>query len=106
MITSAHDICTTRLCRAADCTNEAENYSRLCWRCHQRDNPRIHTPPPRLEPTLWCSQCRHHKPDTQFAMRATTDTRSTKRRGRFYACLGCEAQARRHERAKRKKRAS
>lgn len=108
MIISAHYLCVTRLCRAEGCENDAENYSRLCYRCARRDDVRIHVIPVPLEAILWCSICRQDKPDEQFAMRPTTGEasggRTSNRRGRYYACLKCEALARRQERAKRAKR--
>lgn len=108
MIISAHYLCITRLCRAEGCERDAENYSRLCYRCQKRQDVRIHTPPPQGEPTLWCSQCRRDKPDTEFPYKDTAGKasggRTSQRRGRYYACLKCADQARTDEASKRAKR--
>jgi RNA polymerase sigma factor (sigma-70 family) len=51
VIHSAHDICSTRLCQAANCENDAENGWALCARCeHRRQrgyNIELHDAPPR-----------------------------------------------------------
>jgi hypothetical protein len=51
VIHSAHDICTTRLCQAANCENDAETGWALCARCeHRRQRGysiQIHDAPPR-----------------------------------------------------------
>jgi hypothetical protein len=36
VIYSAHDLCTTRLCQAASCENDAENNRDLCAKCERR----------------------------------------------------------------------
>ena len=102
---SAHDLTKLRLCRAAECGNEAEPYSRLCWTCQRREHVRLHTPPPPAPPTLRCLACGHWKPDQDFGL--LSDTRisaggsPSDRRGRFWSCRACDAKRKRASRAKR-----
>lgn len=93
VIISAHDICATRLCRAANCTHDAEPYSRFCWLCSRR--PRITEHPahgPLDGPTLRCCTCHAFKPDNEFSIQR--GNKGQHRRERNAECRTCAAQRR------------
>jgi hypothetical protein len=84
VIVSASDLTRTRLCRAENCPNDAENYSRLCWQCERKERlQRAATIPHPDE--LECGACHQWKPDNEFAI----NVRNTRRRRRHHICTKC-----------------
>ncbi len=99
MIHSAHDICTTRICQAAQCERDAMLGWSLCER-HDRQHKRgikvaLHDPPPQLERTLPCHDCKRWKTEREFPIlthdQENARGRKADRNGRYYRCNDCMA---------------
>jgi hypothetical protein len=89
---SAQDLTRTRICAGANCPEDAEHGSELCWRCTKGAQVRLHQAPEVYTgPTLPCCSHARYFPDQSSFLpdEAFSASNKQERRGRHQECRDC-----------------